>query len=63
MSKYRFCEPVHASSYSKWHVRRLTKEGTKYTGGADTPALCKHKVDWDLRVAITPQKKYKAVNM
>ncbi len=50
--KYSFCETVHATPYSKWHIRRLSKLGHKLGGGADTPALCGRIVCWDLDVKI-----------
>ena len=51
--KYSFCECVEATSYSKWHIRKLTEIGRKLGGGADTLALCGRKVCWDLNVRIT----------
>lgn len=52
---YSFCEPVWASSISRWHIRKLSFKGSKYGGGADTPALCglDLRCGWDLRVDIT----------
>ena len=50
---YSFCESVHASSRSKWHIRRLTEKGPKYGGGIDTKSLCGAvSAGWDLRVPI-----------
>ncbi len=50
--KYSFCENIHATSYSKWHIRRLTTRKFKFAGGADTPALCGRVVSWDLDVKL-----------
>lgn len=51
--EYSFCESVHASSYSKWHIRKLTSKGKFLGGGADTLALCGLKVAWDLNVPVS----------
>lgn len=48
-----FCETVTASSSSRWHIRKLTANGQKFTGGADSPSLCGRTVAWDLNVQIT----------
>jgi len=57
--EYRFCEPVHATSITKWHIREV-EDGAphKYGGGAGAP-LC-YLADakewyngWDLEVEIT----------
>lgn len=51
-----FCESVHASGYSRWHIRGLTEAGRKLGGGIDTPSLCGRVTKgWDLNVPITPQ--------
>lgn len=53
---YSFCESVHASSISPWHLRKLTEVGQKLGGGVDTPSLCgrvKERQGWDLDVEIT----------
>ena len=50
---YAFCESVHASGHSLWHIRTLTDEGPKFGGGADTSALCDRKVAWDIDVELT----------
>jgi len=49
---YSFCENVHATPYSKWHIRKLTKLGRKLGGGADTPSLCGRVVNWDLDIKL-----------
>lgn len=49
---FSFCENVHAGPLSPWHIRQLTDVGPKFTGGADSPALCGRKVHWDLEVKI-----------
>lgn len=58
--KYSYMEFVHASSMSKWHIRKLTDKGQKLGGGVDTPPLCGRKYDdgtiingWDLKVEIS----------
>lgn len=53
MSNFSFCESVHATGRSLWHIRRLTEVGRKLGGGADTPALCGRVVAWDINVDIT----------
>lgn len=48
---YSFCESVHASGRSRWHIRRLTEKGKKLGGGIDTKSLCGVvTVGWDLGV-------------
>lgn len=55
--KYSFCESVTATSFSPWHIRKLTDAGRKLTGGIDTDSLCERVKascgGWDLRVEIT----------
>lgn len=51
---YAFCETITAGGASPWHIRKLSDRGPKYSGGADTPALCGREVAWDLRANITP---------
>ena len=51
--KFSFCEPVTATSHSKWHLRKLTDKGKKLGGGADTPSLCGRKMGWDLDAPIS----------
>ena len=62
MPDYSFCEGIMAGPRSPWHIRRLSSEGRKLTGGIDTPSLCGrigpvsegvHKNGWELSVAIT----------
>lgn len=54
MNTYSFCEGVHASGYSRWHIRRLTGAGRKLSGGIDTKSLCDHvETGWDISVEIT----------
>ncbi len=48
-----FCESVHAQALSPWHIRKLTDNGPKFGGGADTKALCDRVVAWDLNVDVT----------
>lgn len=56
MDQYSFCESVHAGSHSRWHIRKLTERGHKYSGGIDSPSLCGRltaKISgWDINVAI-----------
>jgi hypothetical protein len=50
VGRYSFCEHVLASSSSPWHIRELTTEGKKLTGGIDTSSLCGQiRRGWDLR--------------
>ena len=44
---------MSASGISRWHIRLLTEQGEKLSGGADSPALCGKEVAWDLKVDIT----------
>jgi len=53
MTGFSFCETAQASSMSQWHIRRLTHQGKKLGGGADTISLCGRKVAWDLNAEIT----------
>lgn len=58
---FTFCEGVHASSTSPWHIRKTTAQGPKFGGGIDTPSLCGHVTPpsrhgsngWDLEVRIS----------
>jgi len=50
---YSFSETETATGSSSWHIRKLTNQGKKLGGGADTLALCGAKVCWDLNVEIT----------
>lgn len=52
---HSFCESVHATGTSPWHIRELTAAGRKLGGGADTPALCGRDLckGWDLNVEMT----------
>lgn len=52
--RYAFCETIHASSYTPWHIRQLTDAGRKFGGGADTPALCGLRVSWDIPTPVNP---------
>lgn len=53
--RYSFCESVHASSMSPWHIRQLV-DCKKLGGGIDSSSLCgfvKSGWGWDLEVEIT----------
>jgi len=50
---YSFCETATAGPLARWHIRPLTPAGRKLGGGADTQALCKRVVAWDLTIEIT----------
>jgi hypothetical protein len=52
MEKFAFCETIHATGISPWHIRKLTNKGLKFGGGADTKALCGREVSWDLELDI-----------
>lgn len=52
---YSYCESVHATSTSPWHIRKLTEVGRKLSGGIDTPSLCGRVGKgwgWDLEVEL-----------
>lgn len=49
-----FCESIHASGRSPWHLRRPTAAGLKLGGGIDTTSLCGRVTrGWDLDVPVT----------
>lgn len=57
--EYAFCESIAAGPLARWHIRRLSKVGPKYSGGIDTNGLCgwpKSTNDggggWDVRVEL-----------
>lgn len=53
--RFAFCESIHASSESPWHIRELSKHGKKLGGGVDTPSLCgliQKGKGWDLETDI-----------
>jgi hypothetical protein len=49
MTEYSYCETIAAYV---WHIRPLTTVGRKLSGGADTLALCKARVLWDIRTPV-----------
>lgn len=52
---YSYCESVHATSNSPWHIRKLTEVGRRLSGGVDTPSLCgrvRKGWGWDLEVVL-----------
>lgn len=51
---YAFCEPVHATTISRIHIRRVT-DGLKLGGGIVGLALCGFDVErgWDLHTPVT----------
>jgi hypothetical protein len=49
MATYAFCETVAAYL---WHIRELSSEGLKLSGGADTLTLCGVKPSWDIKCEI-----------
>lgn len=53
MKQYTFCETIHASAASPWHIRESTKAGKKLGCVADTPSLCGRKVSWDIGVEFS----------
>lgn len=55
VDEFSFCESMHATGTSPWHIRKLTAQGRKLGGGADTVALCGREVAWDLEVKVTPE--------
>ena len=60
MAQYAFCETATASGSTPWHIRKLTDNGIKLSGGADTPALCGRVVAWDVGVGITGDRLMRA---
>jgi hypothetical protein len=55
LKDYSFCEPVSATGRSRWHIRKLTAVGPKYSGGIDTPSLCGYVQPtrgWDIKTEI-----------
>lgn len=48
-----YCETIHASATTPWHLRILTGAGKKLGGGADTKSFCGLEVAWDLDVEIS----------
>jgi hypothetical protein len=52
---YSYCESVHATSTSPWHIRRLDEQGQKLGGGITTRSLCGLvKQGWDLQPSLQP---------
>jgi len=52
--RYSFCESVHATGSSPWHIRQLDSSGPKYTGGITTESLCTLVTKgWDVKASIT----------
>jgi hypothetical protein len=47
---FSFCETIAATG--PWHIRRLTKNGKKLRGGADTKTLCGFQAAWDINCEI-----------
>lgn len=61
--EYAFCESVHATGRSPWHIRKVPDGILKLGGGITTPSLCGTiKITgfgangWDLNVRITDQQ-------
>lgn len=63
LTKFAYCESVHATSISPWHIRELSAAvGLKLGGGVDTASLCGRVQPrgagpggfggWDLVVAV-----------
>lgn len=50
---YSFCETYSASGSTPWHIRVLSDQGPKLSGGADTPSLCGRTVAWDIKVDLS----------
>lgn len=49
---FSFCETVAATG--PWHLRELTEQGQKLSGGADSQTLCGCQPAWDINCEITP---------
>lgn len=55
LKKYSYMEFATAGPSSPWHIRELTEQGRKLTGGIDTPSLCGRTYNgWDLSVEMSP---------
>ena len=54
MPEYAYCETVAAYV---WHIRRLSVNGLKPCGGADTLALCGAQAAWDIANVPVDQSK------
>lgn len=55
MTTYSFCESVHASGASPWHIRKLDAAGLKLSGGITSNSLCdrvRMPYGWDLRTEV-----------
>lgn len=62
---YAFCESVHATGTSPWHIRKVGPEGLKCAGGIGNNSLCdrvKAPYGWDLEVKIS-EEYLKSVNI
>lgn len=54
-SVYSYCESVHATGTSPWHIRKLVERGQMFGGGITTPSLCGLvSRGWDLLVDMAP---------
>ena len=51
--KLSFCETTAA--LGAWHIRKLTAEGKKFGGGADTKTLCGLTAAWDVRCEFSDE--------
>lgn len=52
--KYSFCESIHATSTSPWHLRILDDQGYRYTGGITTQSLCGLvSKGWDVKATMS----------
>ena len=60
-SKLVYCESVHATSVSPWHIRETTEAGLKLGGGIDAPALCGRNLHsgWDLNTEVSVQSIFR----
>lgn len=58
MTTYAFCEPVHASTLSKEHIRIVGSSGFHYGGGIPNKALCGFdvRVGWDLKSKVESRR-------
>ena len=58
LPEFSFCEPVHATTESAIHIRRVGEEGLKLGGGIPVAPLCGRESvirGWDLKGAVTPE--------
>ena len=53
---HALCETYNQPHYVDWHIRKLSEEGPKFGGGADTLALCGRQPAWDMNLELTEKR-------